>query len=534
MSIRSRILFSLAGVACGITPLGAQARPLPAQDKVPRFVVFITIDQFRADYLDRFKDQFTGGLARLLRGGAVFTNGFQDHATTETAPGHASTLSGRFPEHTGIVRNSAGVLDPQAPLVGTIPGATLAGASPYRFRGGTLIDWIRMKDWRSRALSVSRKDRAAILPLGRAHQSVYWYDPSSGKFTTSTYYADTLPAWLVKFNDRRLPASFAGKSWTPLLEVRSYPEPDSVPAENQGSNFMFPHVLAADTTQALAGITDMPWMDELTLQVASTGYRAMNLGAGDATDLLAVSLSTTDAVGHRYGMDSRELHDQVIRVDRMLGAFFDSLFAVRDSTRVVIALTGDHGVAPVPEVYAAQHHVPLQRLNFAPIAAKYQQALTQRGVDPNAFVFDDAMLLVDRAEFARAKVNADSTVNAFATEVKALPGVLRVDRPAALVKDTLKDTIARRWVHSLTPDMPVELVVTLKPYDVWGATPAGVHGSPNDYDAQVPVVFWGAPFKPGRYQTTVRVVDMAPTLAWVTATTPTEVLDGHVLWEALR
>ena len=118
--------------------------------------------------------------------------------------------------------------------------AAESGASPFRFRGTTLIDWLRAKDPRSRALSVSRKDRGAILPMGRAKQSVFWY-ASDGRFTTSTYYADTLPTWVQKFNDRKIPASYAGKLWTLLLPERSYPEPDSVPMENFGSNFVFPY-----------------------------------------------------------------------------------------------------------------------------------------------------------------------------------------------------------------------------------------------------------------------------------------------------
>jgi len=162
--------------------LGAQANPPQA----PSLVVFITVDQMRPDYFSRFESQLTGGLARLYRGGAFYTNAFQDHAITETAPGHASTMSGRFPRSTGIVQNTAGVEDPRSPVI----GGGGPGASPARFRGTTLIDWMQKKDSRSRALSVSRKDRGAILPLGRAKQSVFWYT-TTGNFSTSSYYADT-------------------------------------------------------------------------------------------------------------------------------------------------------------------------------------------------------------------------------------------------------------------------------------------------------------------------------------------------------
>jgi predicted AlkP superfamily pyrophosphatase or phosphodiesterase len=174
---RSALLFATLAL------LGSPARDATAQASArpsavrPRLVVFVTVDQLRPDYLDRWARQLTGGLGRLSQRGAFFPNAYQDHAITETAPGHASTLSGRFPRSTGIVRNAAGVEDPQAPLVTSRD----PGASPYRFRGSTLIDWMRSRDPRSRALSISRKDRGAILPLGRAKQSAFWYATSAGE-----------------------------------------------------------------------------------------------------------------------------------------------------------------------------------------------------------------------------------------------------------------------------------------------------------------------------------------------------------------
>ncbi|HEU6451036.1 MAG TPA: alkaline phosphatase family protein [Gemmatimonadaceae bacterium] len=504
-------------------------RARPPADSVPTLVVFITIDQMRGDYFDRFASQLTGGLARLGRGGALFTNAFQDHAITETAPGHATTLSGRFPRHTGIVVNSAGVQDPQSPVI----GAPSLNASPFRFRGGTLIDWIRAKDPRSRALSVSRKDRAAILPLGRAHQSVYWYDPTSGRFSTSTYYADTLPRWVRDFNARRLPQSYAGKRWTTLL-ASGYPERDVEPAENNGRDFTFPHVLSSDTAEAVRSLPDFPWMDDVTLQMALSGLRALDLGRGPQTDLLAVSLSTTDAVGHRYGSDSRELHDQILRLDRTLGAFLDTLFAIRDSSKIVIALTGDHGVAPTPEVYAARTGTTTRRVRTSNVIAPFTKALSARGLDPSAFRYSEGMLMVDRPVLERAGLDPDSLVDAFAAEVKKIPGVRRADRYPDIVADSLADPIARRWYHQIPPDFPVALVVTLDKYSVGSGNATGIHGSPYDYDANVPVLFYGPPFIPGRYTRFARVADLAPTLAWVTATKPTERLDGEVLWEAVK
>ncbi|HET6228918.1 MAG TPA: alkaline phosphatase family protein [Longimicrobiaceae bacterium] len=542
--LRSTLALTAAALLAVRAPSAAQthrASAPPAATK-PMLVVFITVDQMRPDYFTRWTSQLTGGLGRLYRGGAVFTNGFQDHAVTETAPGHASTLSGRFPASTGIVMNNAGVLDSAAPLIG---GHGLP-ASPRRFRGTTLIDWMRSADARSRALSVSRKDRAAILPLGRAKQSVFWY-AFDGRFTTSTYYADTLPAWVRRFNARRIPQSWAGKQWTTLLPASAYAEPDTVQVES-GAPIMggrhepaFPHQIPSNPDSAAKYFPEFPMMDQATLDLALRGLREMRLGRGPQTDLLAVSLSTTDAVGHRFGPDSREIHDQILRLDRMLGVFLDSVYAGRDASRVIVALTADHGATSFPEVAnpaeAASWHVVSE-----PVVRRAQAGLAARGLDTAAFSLQDGMLFVDHAAFSRAGVNADSAVDALAGEVRALTGVQRVDRLADLRRAANDaDTIGRRWVHMIPRDVPVDLVVTLLPGRVWGRRLYAQHGSPHDDDAHVPILFYGSAFRfygsafrPGRHDGFVRVADIAPTLARAIGVAPTEPLDGHVLEDAFR
>ncbi|MDQ3699252.1 MAG: alkaline phosphatase family protein [Gemmatimonadota bacterium] len=528
-SFRPALLLAiLAAVpAAAQTP---ERRTPPSPAEVPALVVFITVDQLRPDYFDRWRGQLTGGLARLAGGGAFFTDAYHDHAHTETAPGHASTLSGRFPRGTGIVRNSAGVQDPQAPLI----DAAGPGASPFRFRGSTLFDWLRGRDPRSRALSVSRKDRGAILPIGRDPQDVYWF-ADAGTVTTSTWYRDTLPEWVQRFNARRLPHGHAGRAWTLLLPDSAYPEPDSVAIESGGRDFVFPHVMPDDSATAARQLGNFPWMDEVTIAFALDGMREMRLGAGPQTDLMAISLSATDFIGHRFGPDSRELHDQILRLDRMLAVFLDSVFAMRDSAKVVIALTSDHGVAPYPEVREARGRGRAVKVDLAPLVMRLEKSLASRGVDSTMWTLEGAVLLLDSGALARKGVRADSVARAFASDARRVPGVMRADLVSSLARrDTVRDAIARRWYHALPPDFPAAVVVTLEPYAVPVWAPVAMHGSPHDYDAHVPVIFYGRQFKPGRYDRFARVVDMAPTLAWVTAVTPTERLDGRVLWEALR
>lgn len=524
--MRARPVLLLAAASAG-----AVFTPGPPAPPRTTLVVAITVDQMRADYLPRFAAQFTGGLARLIHGGAWFASADLDYATTETAPGHATVLSGRFPRHTGIVSNEHGAADSTVRLV----GSRGPGASPRRFRGEALIDWIRAAEPGARALSVSRKDRAAILPLGRARQAAFWYAEADGRFTTSTYYSDTLPAWVKAFNARRLPQRLAGQAWTLLLPDSAYVEPDSVPIEGGGRDFLFPHPLPADSARAAAAVTEYPQMDEITLAFALAGVEAMVLGRGPATDLLSISLSSTDAVGHRYGPDSREIHDQVLRLDRALGAFIDSLFRLRDSARIVITLTGDHGVAPFPELYTARTGQPTGHVSLRRPLGEVRNVLTARGAPAGAFRLESAALWVDRSPLRAAGLDVDSLVAAFADLVRRVPGVARVDRVADLQRaDTLHDAIARRWYHTLAPDLPIEAVITLEPHWVWGRAAEAQHGGPYDYDTHVPLVLYGVPFRPGRHADSVRVVDLAPTVAAAIEVRPTGPLDGHVLSGALR
>src|SRR6266487_3782454 len=273
--------------------LGWVLSPAPAR---PKLVVVITVDQMRPDYLTRWKSQLSGGLAQLANEGAFFTDGYQDHAVTETAPGHSTILSGMWPAHTGIISNLQGVLDSLAPLIGTIG----PGASPRRFRGTTLFDWLKAADPSARALSVSRKDRGAILPLGQAKEQVYWYQ--SGLFTTSRYYADTLPSWVQAFNARRLPFKAANTTWSLLLPDSAYKEADNEVWENGGAGVVFPHRLPPDSVQAAAAVAGVPAMDSFTPLLARQAVEALRR-ARKRTDQLGVRLPTTQALGHAFRPD---------------------------------------------------------------------------------------------------------------------------------------------------------------------------------------------------------------------------------------
>lgn len=503
---------------------GRDASALPA----PALIVLIAVDQLTPVSLARFRSQLTSGLARLTRG-AVFTEAYQDHANTETAPGNATMLSGRYPRGTGILTNESGVEDSASPLL----GATRLGASPSRFRGSTLYDWIREDSPRARALSVSRKDRGAILPVGRAPEEVYWYG-YDGRFTTSVWYHDTLPDWVERFNARQSFQRFVGATWRLLLPDSAYAERDSIPEERGGRDFVFPHLVPADTGKALSRLTSFPWMDSLTLAFALEGLEATGVGRGSHTDLLSVSLSTSDAIGHEWGPQSREYHDHLLRLDRWLGGFLDSLYRLRDSTTIAIVLTSDHGITPYPAIYSRETGRPAGVVSMDTLVRRLRARMVAGGVsDPNAIRLEDWMLFIDRRAFVRRPALADSLLREFDRAAIRIPGVLRVDTPAAVRARARTDRVALRWTRMFAVGAPIERVVTLAPYFVRGSSSSAQHGSPYDHDAHVPLAFTGRWFVPGRHAGRVGIVDLAPTLARVARVRPLEPIDGVVLMRAL-
>jgi len=484
----------------------------------------------RADYLARFASQWTGGFARIYHGGTVFEHGQQDHAATETAPGHSTMLSGRYPAHTGIAWNNRGVQDRTSLMVGSTTDTI--GASPRRFRGTTLYDWMLAHDPATRVLSVSRKDRAAIFPIGRARAPVFWlYD---GAFTTSRYYADTLPSWVRAFNAGIDSTRLRTATWDLLLPDTAYAEPDSIPYENGGTQVTFPHHFVGLPGAPARDLNQLPWIDSLTLAFALAGVHALRLGSRGAPDLLSISLSTTDAIGHAFGPDSRELHDQLLRLDRYLGWFLDSLARLVPSDRMVLALTGDHGVTSLPEYTVLVRHQPGGRIWLGGLAAAMEQRLRARYQVDFAVEFHSGLVSADIAALRARRVNVDSLAAALAAEVRQLPGIARVYTPATLATAPAGDEGARLWRRLLPADYGWLVAALPKPGYVW--SPGGLraeHSGAHPEDINVPVVFLVPGAAPQHSARLVNTVDIAPTLAALLGIKPTEPLDGVVLPEVL-
>lgn len=503
----------------------------PAQAQRPTLVVLVTVDQMRGDYLDRFGARFTGGFARLAQGGAVFNRAYQDHGLTETAPGHSTIGSGRHPASTGIVRNTEGVPDDEFPLL-HVAGT---GASPRRFLGTTLFDWVQRRWPRARALSVSIKDRAAILPIGRAKQHVYWY--AGGQFTTSTWYADTLPTWVRAFNARLGPAIAPGATWNPLLPLSAYPEDDTAVYENDGDD-LFPHMLPGDPNRAAAFLPVMPWADSVTLQLGLEGIVRLGLGHGPHPDIVHLGLSATDYIGHRFGPNSVEIHDQMLRLDLYLGQFLDSLARLVPPARTIIVLSSDHGITPFVE-WARAHGQPEagNGTRMVDSVLRDQQTSLELYLGTGRWIrFREIGLVVfDRDALRERGLDPDSIGDLLATDLGRLPILMRADSRRTLVAagDTVADAGLRRWRHHVGRGSSGDVYLTPRPGIVLAGPTRAQHGHATDMDTWVSLVLFGPGIRPGRYDARAGTVDIAPTVARMLGVRPSERVDGRVLTEAL-
>jgi predicted AlkP superfamily pyrophosphatase or phosphodiesterase len=520
--MRSHLVLALLAACAPVASSQQPPRPKPA------LVVFIAVDQMRPDYFSRWPGQLSGGFKRLYDSGAFYAQGMQDHAITETAPGHSTMLSGRSPASTGVVTNELGVPDSTAPLLG-VPGP---GASPRRVNGTMLFDWMKAADPDTRVLSISRKDRGAILPIGKAKAPVFWYQ--SGIFTTSKYYGDTLPTWLINWNAREGAFKLAGKSWNLLLDEKSYAEADSQPWERGGSNFLMPKAFSNDSQRVAFEITATPYIDSLTADAALEGARALSLGKREGgTDLLSVSFSATDAVGHVYGPDSRELHDQILRLDRYLGWFMDSLSTLVGGRPIVYALTSDHGVTSFPEF--------LQSKNQMSGRARPDSAVLQtwRALEPKhksnfSIEFNNGLMLADVNAIRKAKINFDSLASEIASKLANITGVTRIYTPKLLAAADTMDLDAMRWRRSIPKDFGWIAAASLARGYIWSFSPAATtHGTTNADDVLVPIVFMGPGIAAGKY-TRSRTIDIGTTLAAYLGVKPLEPVEGIALPEVVK
>jgi predicted AlkP superfamily pyrophosphatase or phosphodiesterase len=527
------------------------ARAGPARcEETPRLILLLAVDQLRPDRIDA---DLPGGLGRLTREGRFYTEAALDHGITETCPGHATMLTGRHPANTGIPGNRFLDLKEGEAVYcvadSSADGAVLGGEegrSPKNLRVSTLGDWMKSANSASRVFSVSGKDRAAITLGGHSPDAAYWFNATGEVgFTTSGYYLDRLPQWIQEFNGRNPPEDgFLARvppQWDHLAQETAAPNrPDDFPGESKSFGRSSGHPLRDEDLETfVARWVASPFLDEATLDFATALVRQERLGSGSSPDLLAISLSAMDYVGHLYGPYSHEARDVLRRMDLALGRFLDFLEVELGPNAALVVLTSDHGVLPLPEWLerTGGNQCPvkggrsgLRLLGFRLLSKLHWKFSPLFSIPRPWVIFAGSQLGIDRSLARRHGVPVAEVVAATREILEAEPAVAKVWIPEEI--ESGADEIARLYRNSFDPERSGDLVVQLAPTCLISSYDSGTsHGTPYLYDRAVPIIFWGAGIEGGRLPGPARTVDIAPTLAGRLGIALPSGLDGRPLFD---
>lgn len=498
----------------------------------PRLVVIIVIDQFRADYLERYRDQFgESGFRTFLDRGAYFANCQYEYANTRTAPGHATLLTGAYTSGHGILSNEwwdpqkkkmvTSVEDDSTRLLGAQKDSP--GVSPHNLLASTLGDQLKLASLgKSRVFGVALKDRAAILPAGHAADGAYWIDPNSGAWITSTYYRSELPKWVADFNAGNRTSKYWDREWR------------DAEGNTMGGTA---HRKRKDGTEAgfyeVVGPT--PFANDYEFEFAKELVLYGQMGMGPATDLLTISLSANDILGHRVGPDSPEMKAMVLATDRQLADFFNFLGHQVGMANVWMALSADHGVAPLPSL-AAKYRLGGEGLKVDELRVTLNKALSAKFSPGHArdFVasFDYPIAWLNNDAFLEAKVKEADAEHAVGEALKQVGLRGYFTRSQLAAGDAPNTEMGRQYLNSYSAEPGWYVLGVPTPFVV-GTVNGTDHASPYSYDTHVPLAFYGLPFQSGTYRAHVEPVDLAATFASLLGILPPTHAVGRVLIEAL-
>jgi predicted AlkP superfamily pyrophosphatase or phosphodiesterase len=496
----------------------------------PKLVVIIVIDQFRGDYLERYRDRFgEGGFRLFLDHGAYFPDCNYDYANTSTAPGHSTLFTGSYTSGHGIVANEwwdpekkkrvTSVEDDSTKLVGSGDNAG-PGASPHNLMSDTLGDELKLATGgKARVFVVSLKDRAAVLPGGFAADGAYWIDHKSGDWITSTYYRPELPDWVKNFNGSHRADKYLNREWkdgegTTLGSTVPRKGKDGTPA---------PFYVVVGST---------PFANDYQFEFAKEMVLYEKLGAGEATDLLMISLSANDILGHQVGPDSPQMRGMALELDRQLAAFFGFLGHQVGMANVWMALTADHGIAPLPD-FARTLRIPAVNLDTKAVRENVNSLLAKKYGRKADYLreIDYPLVWLNEEAFAGVK---ESDAEASAGEAMKETAWTGYFTKSQLSRGEIPPTeMGRRYAHSYSPEAGWYVMGVPREFYVQGLK-GTEHATPFSYDTHVPLAFYGLAFQPGTYRTHAEPIDMAVTLASLLGINAPAQATGRVLTEALQ
>lgn len=506
-----------------------------AQKPHPKLIVGIVVDQMRYDYLYKYWDKYSeGGFKKLVNQGALFKNAHYNYIPTYTAPGHCSIYTGTFPSVHGIAGNEWLDRDAQKKIYCTIDTADgsikpvgtsdrkVGCHSPRRQMVTTLGDELRMfTNFQSKVVGIALKDRSSILPAGHNASGAYWLDGTSGKFVTSSYYRDELPSWLVIFNKLSLVESYLSKPWNTLLPIEKYTESyaDNNRYEGKMSGELapvFPHNLPEIRKKAGLGlIRETPFGNSLTKDLALAAIEGEELGKDDITDLLAISFSSPDYIGHHFGPQSIEVEDCYLRLDLELADLLTYLEKNIGKDNFLLFLTADHGAAQNAN-YLKDQKIPAGYYRGQDVEDSLKTMLNRRyGQGDWLLSFMNEQVYLNRPLINSRRMNPDEVENNVARYLETLPNVYKALPGHILRQGAANSKIERLAQNGLHPNRSGDVFVAMNfgymDYSETGTT----HGSTYSYDTQIPLVFYGKGIKPGNYFQAAEITDIAPTISGI-------------------
>jgi predicted AlkP superfamily pyrophosphatase or phosphodiesterase len=523
----------------------------PKELPKPKLIVGIVVDQMRYDYLSKYYNKFgEGGFKKLLNQGFNCKNTSYNYMPTYTGPGHASIYTGTTPSHHGIiandwyVRNSNKVIyvtdDDTAHTVGS-KNPKVGKMSPRNMLSSTIGDELRLyTNLKSKVIGVALKDRSSILPAGHLSNGSYWFDSYSGNFVTSTFYKSELPKWVSDFNAQRLALKYLSQPWNTLLPIAQYTESaaDDNPYEGlfKGETKpVFPHHLPAmfnDSSYEVLRYT--PFGNTITKDIALAALKAENLGKGEYTDLLAISFSSPDYIGHKFGPQSIELEDTYIRLDKEIAEIVSFLELNYGKDGFLLFLTADHAASYVPE-QMIDLKMPAGYFNSAAFTDSLKVFLKKNYGDTAIFselINEQIYLnhtLIKQRNIPLEKIQEE--VAAFSLEFN---GVANAYTARQLNGEPLQNKSAGLIQNGFYLKRSGDVALLLEPaWMDWSHT-GTTHGTPYTYDTRVPLLWYGWKIKPGEYGGPVDITDIAPTISSLLKIMPPNACTGKPILPIIK
>ena len=533
MRIKTLLISALTISALSLNAQQAKTQSQTKNTTLPRpkLVVGIMVDQMRWDYLYRYYERYgNGGFKRMLNEGFSCENTYINYIPSVTGVGHATVYTGSVPAIHGIAGNDwiiqatgKTMYCTEDTTVQTVGSATASAGkmSPLNLLSTSMTDELRLAtNFRSKVIAIASKDRGSILPGGHTANAAYWYDGNSGNWITSTYYMESLPGWVSRFNEQKLPEKYLKQDWNTLYPIDTYVQStkDNAPYEGKlagTTSPTFPVKTSEMLNQGLGLITSTPYGSSLTLDLAKAAVGNEGLGADAVTDFLALSVSSPDYIGHQFGPNSIEVEDTYLRLDRDLASFFTYLDNKVGKGNYSVFLTADH---------AAQHNAGFLRDNkvaagvfpTSAIMSNLNKQLEDEFKKKNIVrSFSNYQVSLNYQVISDNKLNVDAITKSAIEFLKKQEGIaFAVDINNAL-NATIPQLYKENIINGYNPERSGVIQIILKPAWYSGSSPratGATHGTLNPADTHIPLIFMGWGIKQGKSNNTYHMTDIAPTI----------------------